>query len=369
MNEINFQRIWFAFDDKGENRKVKDKMRSDMDRIRTGGSGLPHGSASAFLCMAIIVISVIGAASCHGSSNNNEANETMAKGEKKHKERSKGIGEGIAIKGGTFETSGAAQVPGTDYLLVVDDGRNDQILLLQIDKTGQQVGDPTPLDLGVSVNDPEGITFDGTYFYIAGSQSRPKQEEKNALARFVFDSNTRQIKSAEAIKDFRSWLLEKAPELKAEGDQKGEDGGLNIEGIAWDPDHKRLLLGLRSPFVGDKAMIIPVSLRTPTGPFSADNLQVEKAIELPLGGAGVRDIQYDNRLKSFLIISGAPETRKKGEFDLWRWDGNSEPQKMAVLDRKLKPEGVAPIKMADSDFIFVVCDASFYFKIDYPEGQ
>jgi hypothetical protein len=158
-------------------------------------------------------------------------------------------------------------------------------------------------------------------------------------------------------------------DLKGVGEMKGSKGGLNIEGIAWDPDRKRLLLGLRSPIINDQALIVPVKLTNPAGPFSADNLQVEqdKAVPVSLGGSGIRDIQYDGKLKSFLLISGAPENEEKGDFILWQWDGNSQPVQKSVLDKKVKPEGVTSVEVGGQNFIYIVCDASRYTKIDYAD--
>ena len=65
------------------------------------------------------------------------------------------------INGGQFEASGVAQVPGSNMLLFVDDGRPREIFLLELTSTGAQVGTAVPVPLGASVTDLEGITSDG----------------------------------------------------------------------------------------------------------------------------------------------------------------------------------------------------------------
>jgi hypothetical protein len=152
---------------------------------------------------------------------------------------------------------------------------------------------------------------------------------------------------------------------------KGEDGGLNIEGIAWDPVNSRLLLGLRSPVRAGQALLLPVTLRDVNGAFTADNLDLANSqlIQLSLGGAGIRDIQYDSTLKSFLLISGAPENIKRSDFILWRWDGSSAPRQLFQLDPLIKPEGITEIKRGDAGFILMVGDASRYLKLDHSDVE
>jgi pSer/pThr/pTyr-binding forkhead associated (FHA) protein len=284
------------------------------------------------------------------------------------------------FEGGIFEASGVVEVPGTDGVLFVDDGKPGQVLWMQVDgSTGKQVGAIKAIDLGVKVDDPEDITFDGSYFYVIGSQSEAKWGDGNALVRFVFDpANVALQGQAEAITNLRDFLFQQVPELKGFEEVKSVDGGLNVEAVAWDPDRARLLLGLRGPLIGGSALVVPVRLRDPRGPFSVDNLQLAEsnAIKLSLGGLGFRDIEYDRRMKSFLLIAGAPENLDKGEFSLWAWNGDpdqskpeSQPRKEEVtLDRAMKPEGVTHFGSPTGGFIFVVGDGGSYLKIDYGEG-
>ncbi|HKP86614.1 MAG TPA: DUF3616 domain-containing protein [Blastocatellia bacterium] len=303
--------------------------------------------------------------------------ETNSKGKAKLKLGS--VGAGTPFQGDTYEASGVAAVPGTDGVLFVDDNRPGEVLWMQLNAAGDQSGPVKPLQLGVSIEDPEGITYDGSYFYIVGSQASLKSRERDGLARFSFDPATQTVTKAEVITGLGNFLVNNVPELKSVADSKGEEGGLNIEGIAWDPDpeHRRLLLGLRSPLVNGSALVVPIRLRDPNGPFSIDNLQLAEpnAISLSLGGLGVRDIQYDSRLRSFLIISGAPEHHEKTAFTLWEWSGNgnqsnpdSKPREEAQLDQRMKPEGVTRLKTGGREMIFIVGDSSSYIKLDYAEA-
>jgi hypothetical protein len=154
-------------------------------------------------------------------------------------------------------------------------------------------------------------------------------------------------------------------ELRGEGDRKGKDGGLNIEGLAWDTRRGRLLLGLRSPVVDGHALLVPLRLRDPRGAFSIDNLEVEgpKAIRLSLGGVGIRGIEEDGRANVFRIISGAAEDQEQTDFGLWEWNGDEQRPGLRETNRfdpKLKPEGVARVTVGSRDFTLIVFDASGY---------
>ena len=334
-------------------------MKREFKAAQRGAGGRAYVGA---LGLLLAIVAIAGITLCSACSKSEEAkNKPDKKGKKQY--------SGTSFNGGTFEASGTVSVPGAGGVLFVDDSKPSQVFWMKIDEAGQQVGDIKPVNLGVTVENPEGITSDGTNYYIVGSQSIPKGGERNAIARFAFDPATQTAKDMGVIGNFRDWLLSRVVDLQGAGEMKGSKGGLNIEGLAWDPNRNRLLLGLRSPIINDQALVVAVKLINPAGPFSADNLQLEqdKAIPLSLGGSGIRDIQYDNKLKSFLVISGAPENEEKGEFILWQWDGNSQPVQKSVLDKKVKPEGVTSVEVGGQNFIYIVCDASRYTKIDYAD--
>ncbi|MGH9832588.1 MAG: DUF3616 domain-containing protein [Blastocatellia bacterium] len=274
-----------------------------------------------------------------------------------------------AFVGGQFEASGVTHVPGTDGVLFVDDGRPGDIFWMRLDEGGKQAGAVKAVGLGVSVIDLEGITTDGSHFYVVGSQSKPKGSDQAGLVRFRFDAQRQQAEGAESISGLKRFLSENVAELRGMAGRAYKDGGINIEGLAWDPRASRLLLGLRSPVIDGRALVVPLRLRDPRGAFSAGNLEVAeaKAVRLALGGAGIRSIEYDDRAKAFQIISGAAKNNEQADFKLWEWDGNvSQPalRESDTLDRKLKPEGVTRASSGSRNFRFVVFDTSGYSAID-----
>jgi hypothetical protein len=274
-----------------------------------------------------------------------------------------------AFVGGPYEASGIAGVSGTDGVLFVDNGRPGQVFWMGLDQNGKQAGAIKSTELGVVIEDIEGLTTDGTYFYAVSSQSRPKAIASAGLIRFKFNARSQTAEEVASISGLKKFLVENVAELRGEAARKSKDGGLNIEGIAWDPQRGRLLLGLRSPIINEHALLVPLKLRDARGQFSIENLEVEgsKAIRLPLGGGGVRSIEYDRKAKLFRIISGASEDQQQTDFGLWEWNGSEHQaatRETHKFDKILKPEGVARATVGNRDFLIVVFDAGGYTVVD-----
>jgi len=284
------------------------------------------------------------------------------------KKKSKTVHEASHIQGGKYEASGAISVPGADEILIVDDNDPSDVLVMRLDSSGRQVGSVHVVPLGTSIEDPEGITSDGAYYYIVGSQSKAVAGGQPGIVRFAFDPRSQRVSNVDVAVGLREFLLEKAPELFAAGAAEG--GGLDIEGIGFDPQRQQLLLGLRSPLSGGQALVIPIKLRDAQGPFTTSNFDLGPSgvIRLPLGGQGIRDIQFDPRLKAFLIVSGAPRDLKKADFGIWEWDAtdmSAQVRNRATLDKDLQPEGITPANVGGGAFIFVACDRNKYLTLEY----
>jgi len=233
----------------------------------------------------------------------------------------------------------------------------------------KQAGAIKPVKLGANIIDLEGITTDGTHFYVVGSQSKPKGGDLAGLVRFRFDAHGQRAEGVESISGLKRFLAENVAELRGMAERKYKDGGINVEGVAWDARGRRLLLGLRSPVVDGHALVVPLRLRDPQGAFSSDNLEVEgaKAIRLPLGGAGIRSIEYDERVKAFRVITGAGPNAEKLDFKLLEWDGDAARptlRETGAFDRRLKPEGITRVSSSSQDFSFIVFDTSGYAATD-----
>jgi pSer/pThr/pTyr-binding forkhead associated (FHA) protein len=357
--------------DKDKDKKKKKKEKDDRLTAAYVGAG---GRVVAAVLSVVLTVGIAFYIKDGGLSSSSKPEVTAGR-KGKAKLKLGDMTEASPIAGGSFQASGVVQIPGTSRVLFVDNSRPGQVLWMQVDDSGHQVGAAHPVELGVTVEDPEAITYGGSYFYVTGSQSNPKAGASNALVRFSFDSaNTTLRGKADLITDMRALLLREVPELKSVSQE--EKDAINVEGLTWDPDREQLLLGFRAPLVDGQALIVPLRLRDPLGAFSADNVQFGSSMKLPLGGLGVRDIQYDSRLKSFLIIAGEATHNDKKVFKLWEWDGNpvkgqdeSALREDRALDEKIKPEGIARVVIGDRDYLLVVGDAGSFSKIDYSKAE
>lgn len=264
------------------------------------------------------------------------------------------LGPVQTLAGGPFEASGAVEAPGGGVLFV-DDGRPDVVMWMPLD--GGAAGTPTAVPIGASVPDPEGITADGASVYVVGSQSRGRRGAAG-LVRFRFDGAKRRAEGTETIADLASLLSPHVPGLAAFGKKRPP---LNIEGLAWDARNGRLLLGLREPLDGGKALLVPLKLRDATGAFTAANLEVGDPIRLDLGGSGVRGIEADG--DGFWILSGG--VGDAGTSRLVRWSGSGPGvTAVATFPDGLKPEGVVRTTVGDRPRTLVLCDTSRYVLMD-----
>jgi hypothetical protein len=273
-------------------------------------------------------------------------------------------GEPQPIAGGRFEASGVAHVPGTAGVLFVDDGRRREIFFMELHPDGRQRSRAARVPLGADVTDLEGITSDGSRFYVVGSQSKTTGFDGDGLVRFRFESQNRRVADVERIRGLKAWLADRVPELKGTAKVLGDEA-LNIEAIAWDPARTRLLLGLRAPVVDGKALVIPLKLQDPAGAFSAENLRVDgAAIRLPLDGGGIRSLEFDAGARAFRVIAGAALNDETREFRILEWNGDDAPSTplpvVATFPKNLKPEGITPAAIGDRQVSVIVFDVGRY---------
>ncbi len=126
--------------------------------------------------------------------------------------------------------------------------------------------------------------------------------------------------------------------------------GLNVEGLSLSSDGKSLLLGLRSPLVEGKALLIPIT--NPVAALGLGESAPQPAIPgtpllLDLGGLGFRSIEWDDAAGRYLIAAGNAGGTKS--FRLFSWSGKegespaplTSPEARAA--EKIDPEGITPV--------------------------
>ena len=229
--------------------------------------------------------------------------------------------------------------------------------------------------------DPEGlcaVDLDGETFLIAASSlcvrnGNPsgRQRVNDGLVRIRY-TRTGDHLQAEAMDGFRAWLLTHETSLAEAGQREPDAGGLNIEGVAWDPHARALLFGLRGP--ADRGRIavarVPIeaaAARWATSSLDAPSIQLVR-IPQSSGTQGIRDISYDEQTGDFLILLGRSKSTGKQPFQLCTWNGRSD--EVSLLDvafhRSMKPEGVTAFSDGDRKKILIVDDRGGYAVLGWP---
>jgi Protein of unknown function (DUF3616) len=103
-----------------------------------------------------------------------------------------------------------------------------------------------------------------------------------------------------------------------------EREGLNVEGLATRPDGSSLLIGLRNPLAGGRAVLVP--LLNPREAVDGDaKPKLGTPITLDLGGRGIRSMDYSETRRAYIIVAGPRADEADGKppaFDLYIWSGN-----------------------------------------------
>jgi len=189
---------------------------------------------------------------------------------------------------------------------------------------------------------------------------------RNGLIRIEIDSDY--ALRAEIIPDFRSWLINNSPELERAPRLIPDDGGLNIEGLGWNPETNELLFGVRTPVVKHRPIILRVSVGDIAGPWVLENFKMLPPIILQTDTTddeqGVRSIEFDPSRKAFLVVVGNSTSKSKAPFSLYSWDGDAA----GTLDRfsdirfhkKMRVEGVTHGTIGGRGAIIFVDDRGGY---------
>ena len=279
-----------------------------------------------------------------------------------------------------FNASGAVEIsPG--QILFCDNKNPSELLELRFDEQGKKVGSiiRRPLS-GVdtsAIKDLEGMTMverGGDRFIVAtssfnrlsttqGKKMVPLEGYAGGLLRIRRGSDN--TLTAENIPGFREWLVSKYPELKASAELVSDDGGLNIEGLEWDPNRGALLFGLRTPLINGKPAILPIRLK-------GDQWRLEDFEPLPAiilqgqssGYEGIRSLAYAPAHKFFVVSLGKATSIIQAPFSLYIWDGGDGGQlrKLERLHfiRGMKVEGLAGVTLGSKRSLLVIDDAGGY---------
>jgi uncharacterized protein DUF3616 len=253
----------------------------------------------------------------------------------------------VVLYPGTCEPSAAVMLePG---LFVVGDDDKEDLLVYEKGKPAK----PKILEISALPGlkkkaDLEGAARIGDAIYWIGSHSRKNNGKEDLDRHRLFAIKVKAgTLTAEAVgkpyerlledlqhdSRFEKFHLDAAAKLPP-----GQEGALNIEGLAARPDGS-LLIGFRNPIPDGKALIVP--LLNPSEVLAGKQPSFGDPIQLDLGGLGIRSLEHWPAADSYLIIAGSFEDGCR--FQAFRWSGmaNEKPQPIANAGLSLLvPEAV-----------------------------
>lgn len=209
-----------------------------------------------------------------------------------------------------------------------------------------------PLEL-----DGEGVAYADGFFYVIGSHGHPRDSnhmldpDKDAariaaqiaassqIVRFRSDG-ARATGPVERTAKLRA-LIAQEPDLRRYRDQRLENNGLTIEGIA--VRRGRILVGFRGPALkGGRTAVLSVAVDSVFGKAAPD----PHLYRLPLGeGIGVRDLAAFG--DGVFVLSG-PIAGGPGPYGIHWWDGESDDARFLknladVVGDKRRAEALLPL--------------------------
>lgn len=285
---------------------------------------------------------------------------------------------------GTMPYNASGIVPIADgRFLVCENRTQDAVFELHLDAQGNKAGPlvrrEMPLPAGSTVGDLEAMTLietGGKRFVVATSSFNQVSQKRAAAGGASYTTGLLRISVGDAgtvvvedLPGFRDWIVSKYPELKASAAMRPDAGGLNIEGLAWDPGRGALLFGVRTPLVNGQPVLLPVRLRDPAGPWEAASFEAMPAIHLKTdtAGLGVRGLDYDGTNKRFLLTMGNAISGTKIAFRIYVWDGidGTTVRLLSGLtfDPRMKVEGITHGTIGNRGAVVLVDDGGGYAVI------
>ena len=248
---------------------------------------------------------------------------------------------GINMFNGVFEPSAVQQLP-DGKLLIAEDEPNHAFSIISIDKTGRFVEDEA-LDTRVitgfkrRLSDLEALARDDEGFiYALTSHSRTRKgnrspdrehlmrfkiQDGNVLGLTSYDNLTQVLETDHKLHD----LIRERTKAEVSFEE------INIEGMAFDPVKKRLVLGFRDPEFNNMALVAFIS--NPKDVFERNaKPEFDEVAVIDIDGGGIRSLNYDPVLKTYVIANEVKDENGQKFSQLWTWSGNStdEPQKISL---------------------------------------
>ncbi len=286
--------------------------------------------------------------------------------------------------GAPFNASGVAQV-GPGRFVFIDNHDPSALFELALDTEGTETEHISRRPMaGLAegeLRDPEGLArvdSNGEILLIVASSlcvldtnGSGRQQVSDGLVRVHYKPHG--DLHAEAMTGFRDWLLHHVPSIAAAGQREPDEGGLNIEGLAWEPNTRTLLFGLRGPADRGMVTVIRVPVDAAGAGWTTDALEAPSILRVRLprtkARQGIRDISHDEQAGDLLVLLGRSTSATDEPFQLCSWNGVGDT--VQLLDvrfgKSMKPEGVVAFSSGDERRLLIVDDRGGYAVIGYPE--
>jgi len=240
---------------------------------------------------------------------------------------------GIAALTDIYEPSALQQLPDGRILAVEDEARRAfSLLTLTADGRFEEnpAGDQRLLrSFGRKMSDLEGLSIDGEgRIYAITSHSAKnngkRDKDREQLLRFMVNGGVAsELAVYTGLRDALSDSTELKDAIEAATDEAVDFEEVNIEGLAYVEETGELLLGLRSPMVGGRSLVVTITnpadlVEGGAGP------QFGPPLLLDMQGGGIRALSFDPVLKTYLVVNEVEQSEGGRISQLWKWDGDSE---------------------------------------------
>lgn len=290
---------------------------------------------------------------------------------------------GISELQDIYEPSAVQQLP-DGRILVVEDEASRAISILEVGNDGRLVENAAAdqrfmRQFGRRLNDLEGLSIDDDgMIYAVTSHSLNSKDERNEnrehLLRFeVLGSRVGQIGHFGGLRDALLASDDLHRFIEEETGERPDLKKLNIEGLSFHGG--RLLLGLRSPRVAGRSIIVPIENVNQV--FDGDPPQFGRPNLLDLQGGGIRALSYDPVLATFLIVNEIETQDGSKVSQLWSWTGQradpAEPVAFPDIINLNNVESIDSVEIHGQPRLLIMSDegnpekneAAKYMMMDY----
>lgn len=301
--------------------------------------------------MKILVLEVLLAVLCVTTVANAFANESLNNG--------KSTGKRMKFNN-IYEPSAVIQLA-DGRLLVIEDEQANPFSLHQISESGGQpsLGIPVSCNFTGVADDLEGLAADHDgWIYAITSHSLAGDGTVNQGRTKLLRFKVSEDGGIEHYQEYGGLFAALLQTLKTVDPAAVT---MNIEGLSFDRDGRKLLIGLRQPVVSKASLVL--SLENPEGIFSQNEPPriASEVIGLDLLGGGIRAMAYAEQLNGYLIANEIMQGQE-GKFraSLWLWDGigGHEAHRLEFpgIGKLKNIEGISPIMVQNKAMLLLVCD-------------